>query len=77
MSEEAWEFLFMMVVLKLPIVYLVGVVWWAIRARPDPYAAVAVVETPAPDAPCSWTSRSRHPRTRPPRPRPTVAGARR
>ena len=27
----------MMVILKLPIAYLIGVVWWAVRAAPDPY----------------------------------------
>ena len=31
-----WEMLFMLVVLKLPIVYLVAVVLWAIRAQPKP-----------------------------------------
>ena len=37
MSGEAWvELVFMMVILKLPIVYLVVVVWWAIRAVPEP-----------------------------------------
>jgi hypothetical protein len=35
MSAEAWEFLFMMLALKIPIVYLGFVVWYAIRAEPD------------------------------------------
>jgi hypothetical protein len=30
------ELLFMMLILKLPIVYLVGVCWWAIRQEPNP-----------------------------------------
>jgi hypothetical protein len=31
-----WEIIFMLVVLKIPIVYLCAVVWWAIRAEPMP-----------------------------------------
>ena len=82
MSTAAWELIFMMLVLKLPILYLIGVVWWAIRATPDPYAPAALVpanpETPPrdPAAPCSWHARRRplHP---PGRPRVAIRGARR
>jgi hypothetical protein len=38
MSAEAWEFLFMMLALKIPIVYLGIVVWYAIKAEPTPGA---------------------------------------
>ncbi|HEY0415549.1 MAG TPA: hypothetical protein VGC78_04115 [Gaiellaceae bacterium] len=38
MSAEAWEFLFMMLALKIPIVYLGFVVWYAIKAEPQPGA---------------------------------------
>jgi hypothetical protein len=38
MSGEAWELLWMMVILKIPIVYLAYVVWYAIRAEPEPGA---------------------------------------
>jgi hypothetical protein len=31
-----WEIVFMLVVLKIPVVYLCAVVWWAIRAEPLP-----------------------------------------
>ena len=31
-----WEIVFMLVVLKIPVVYLCLVVWWAIRAEPIP-----------------------------------------
>jgi hypothetical protein len=31
------EILFMMVVLKLPIIYLAAVVYWAVKAEPRPY----------------------------------------
>lgn len=54
-SVSVWEALFMLVVLKIPVVYLSAVVWWAIRAEPsseggassDPGAFV-------PLTPCSW-----------------------
>ena len=40
----------MMVILKIPILYLCGVVWWAIRAEPlPPEGAARLVE--APDVP--------------------------
>lgn len=49
----------MMIVLKLPILYLVGVVWWAIRATPDPYEPAALVPAevepqPRPSTSCTW-----------------------
>jgi hypothetical protein len=36
MSGEAWGFVFLMLALKLPIVYLGFVVWYAIKAEPEP-----------------------------------------
>jgi hypothetical protein len=36
MSREGWEILFMMLILKIPIVYLCAVVWYAIKAEPEP-----------------------------------------
>jgi hypothetical protein len=36
MSGQAWELIFMMLILKIPIVYLALVVWYAIRAEPEP-----------------------------------------
>jgi hypothetical protein len=66
MSTAVWELIFMLVVLKLPIVYLVGVVWWAVRATPDPYEPASLVpaepEAPfVPTAPCRWHVRRRPP----------------
>ena len=29
-----WEFIFMIVILKIPIVYLCWVVYWAVKAEP-------------------------------------------
>jgi hypothetical protein len=65
MSTTAWELIFMMFVLKLPIAYLIAVVWWAIRATPDPYEPAALVpaepEEPLPSEPCPWRERRRPP----------------
>ncbi len=50
----------MLVVLKIPIVYLCAVVWWAIKAEPKPFEGAARVAT-LPDGPsCDW--RRRHSR---------------
>jgi hypothetical protein len=53
-----WELFFMLVVLKIPVVYLCAVVWWAIRAEPHPLegAVVAGGGTP-PD--CGWRDDAR------------------
>jgi hypothetical protein len=32
-----WTFLYLMLFLKLPILALLGIVWWAIRQQPNPY----------------------------------------
>ena len=54
-----WEAVFMLVLLKIPIVYLCMVVWWAIRAEPrdeQPAARVPVSDTPSiPSSPTGWT----------------------
>jgi hypothetical protein len=34
--DTIWEIVFLMVILKIPIVYLCGVVWYAIKAKPHP-----------------------------------------
>jgi hypothetical protein len=44
-----WEAVFFLVLLKIPVVYLGFVVWWAIREEPDrrePTAVAAVSDTP-------------------------------
>lgn len=30
-----WAFIYLMLVLKIPIIALLGIVWWAVRATPD------------------------------------------
>jgi hypothetical protein len=44
-----WEIVFMLVILKIPIVYLCVVIWWAITAEPshpDPTEVAVVADTP-------------------------------
>jgi len=68
----AWEIIFMLVILKIPIVYIAVVIWWAIKAEPDPGEPVGVTvvsDTPAPGTP----PRARRPRGRRPR-RPHTPG---
>ena len=65
-----WELIWMLVILKIPVVYLCLVVWWAIRAKPlplepalkpvasraRPEARLALLAGPAPPAP-PWAAR--------------------
>lgn len=44
----------MLVVLKIPVVYLGIVVWWAIRAEPRPEDYGEEVGVREPLAPCTW-----------------------
>ena len=49
-----WEAIFLLLVLKIPLVYLCLVVWWAIRAEPDgeqPATLSPVSDTPSPRTP--------------------------
>jgi hypothetical protein len=62
--HPVWELVFLMVVLKIPIVYLCWVVWWAIKAEPVPGA-----EGEAAHEPINW-----RPWHRPEGPRPRRGG---
>jgi hypothetical protein len=53
------ELLFMMLILKLPILYLAGVCYWAIKAEPKPSEGARL---PVPVAPGPRTPRRRRPR---------------
>jgi hypothetical protein len=70
-SVSVWEAVFMLVVLKIPVVYLGGVVWWAVRAEPLPEGGDET-NVPASLGPCGWDEwrrrRSRYPARRPLRP---------
>jgi len=62
-----WELIFLMFILKIPIVYLCWVVWWAIKAepRPDEGEAVRVLRPHDPTRP---SAPRRHGPLRPIRP---------
>jgi hypothetical protein len=56
------EIVFMMLILKLPILYLAGVCWWAIRAEPRPLEG-AVTRVELGEGPRRWQPRpGRRPR---------------
>jgi len=68
-----WEFVFMMVILKIPIVYLCLVVYWAVKAEPKPpEPALLPAEVPTPEPRSPWRPR----RARRPRPGPHGAPGR-
>jgi hypothetical protein len=76
-SVSVWEAIFMLVVLKLPMVYLAIVVWWAIRAEPRADDGAEPVRAFVPLTPCGWDEwkRRRSVRSRPrPHPRRPVGG---
>ena len=58
MPRVGWSFVYMMVVLKIPLLALLWLVWWSIRAEPAPAEA---------DGETGGGGR-RHPRPRRPRP---------
>jgi hypothetical protein len=64
-GRVVWEVVFMLVLLKIPLVYLCMVVWWAIRAEPrDEHPAVVARVPDTPEAPNAWL-RPGSPRTSP------------
>ena len=56
-----WELVFLMVILKVPIVYLCVVVYYAIKAKPVPGEGAGVTAVLGPDGP-PGPVRSRRPR---------------
>jgi hypothetical protein len=58
LNETLFEVLFMMVILKIPIVYLCAVVWWAWRAEPTPPEEARTLAVPLePEPPAPWFAR--------------------
>jgi len=54
-SVTAWEAIFMLVVLKIPVIYLASVVWYAVRAEPEPAGGGGgEAGVLAPVGPCGW-----------------------
>jgi hypothetical protein len=62
-----WELIFLMVILKIPIAYLCWVVWWAIKAEPEPEEG-APVRALVPHPPFPPHQPRRHGPIRPVRP---------
>jgi hypothetical protein len=58
-----WDFIFLMFVMKIPIVYLCLVVWWAVKAEPRPLEGAAL-PAEAPDGGPGWTRRAHGSRPR-------------
>ena len=47
--DSIWEIVFLMVILKIPIVYLCSVIWYAIKAEPKPEEGASVAAQVGPD----------------------------
>ena len=77
---SAWEAIFMLVILKIPMIYLAVVVLWAVRAEPEVASGGDEVGVLTPLEPCNWSDRQRRravrPRRGPVRPRGTRVSAR-
>jgi hypothetical protein len=50
------EIVFMMLVLKLPVIYLAAVIYWAVKAEPRPYAEALLPLDDEP-GPQRWNTR--------------------
>lgn len=74
-TPTVWEGIFMLLILKIPVVYLAVVVWYAVRAEPRPDFGGDEVGVLAPIEPCGWDEWKRR-RPRPHRLRPRPSGPR-
>lgn len=53
--DSAWEVVFMLLVLKIPMVYLGVVLWYALRPEPASDGGDEVAGVLAPVTPCGWS----------------------
>lgn len=77
-----WEAIFLLAVLKIPVIYVCWVAWWAIRAEPRPYDGLEPARVVAPPdvdprPGTGLSSSSRGPRRGGPHGRPVRATSRR
>jgi hypothetical protein len=70
-----WELIWLMVIMKIPILYLCWVVYWAIKSDPRPEQAAALVPSTDADLP-PWQPRRIRPRKPGPHGRPSRGYAR-
>ena len=73
--DSVWEIVFLMVILKIPIVDLCLVIYWAIKAEPKPEEGAAVIVETGPDD--GGGGGARRPRRLPRLPRPHGSPTRR
>jgi len=69
-ARMVWEIVFLLLILKIPMLYLCGVIWWAIRAEPappDPLEPALVRNPVEPEPRPGW--RFRRTKRRPAEPR--------
>jgi hypothetical protein len=59
-----WELIWMLIILKIPVVYLCLVVWWAVRAKPLPLEPALRPVSSEPDPRPGWRFSRRPPRPR-------------
>lgn len=65
LSVSVWEAVFMLVVLKIPVVYLAVVVLWAVRAQPETPLGGDELGVRVSPPPCGWEDwKRRRPRRR-------------
>jgi hypothetical protein len=65
--DSIWELVFLMVILKIPIVYLCVIVWYAIKAEPRRGRGTPVAVRTDPEEPGPGWGRRRRSRRQPPR----------
>ena len=70
-----WELIWLMVIMKIPILYLCWVVYWAIKSEPRPEQPAALVVADDGTEPSPWRP-GHHPRRPRPHGRPTRSYAR-
>ena len=71
-----WELIWLMVIMKIPILYLCWVVYWAIKSEPRPEQPAALVMASDDSDPPPWRSKRIHPRRPGPHGRPSRRYAR-
>jgi hypothetical protein len=65
--DSVWEIVFLMVILKIPVVYLCTIVWYAIKAEPRRGRGTPAAVRIDPEGPGPGWGRRRRPRRLPPR----------